>query len=183
MCESVSPPQTPLPVGLEQKEAASGNKTLSYWRHWHPGHGDRPWLALEPSPRWLGDRQGTEWVVSCTTAPALFMKENPARAGREGRRKSELLITAIVPSPLHRPAGMAGLEITQPCGGEAGGGWEKGLGQQPSDSWAHPRAGRVRAGAGGCWQSRRAHSSPRGLAHPPRHTETLCVWDRGDGEP
>lgn len=139
MCGSVSPPRTPLPAGLEQKEAASGNKTLSYRWHWCPGHGDRPWLALELAPCWLGDWQGTEWVVSCTTAPALFMKENPTRAGREGRRKSELLITAIVPSPLHRPAGTGGLEKTQPCVSGTGEDGERVLGSSPVIFWLVPR--------------------------------------------
>lgn len=125
-----------LPAGLEQKEAASGNKTSSYRLWWHPGHGDRPWLALEPAPRWLRDQQGTEWVVSCTTAPALFMKENPARAGRKGRRKLELLITAIVSSPLHRLVGMGGLEITQPHAGGMGGDGRRVLGSIPvSSAW------------------------------------------------
>lgn len=137
MCGSVSPQWMLLPAGLEQKKAASGNKTSSYRLCWHPGHGDRPWLALEPTLRWLRHRLGTEWIVSCTTAPALFMKENPARAGRKGRRKSELLITTIVSSRLHHPVGMGGLEITQPHAG--GTGWGDGkrvLGSIPvSSGW------------------------------------------------
>lgn len=178
MCGSVSPPRTPLPAGLEQKEAASGNKTLSCQRRWRPGHGDRPWLALEPIPRWLGDRRGTEWVVSCATAPALFMNENPARAGREGRRKSELLITAIVPSPLHRPAGMGGLEITQPCVGAGGGGERTG-----KASWASAqrflgsppdRSGLLR-GWGMLAELRGSQLCEGRSTSSPAHGDTLCL--------
>lgn len=85
------------------------------------------------------------------------MKENPARAGR---RKLQLLITAIVPAPLPRPVGMDGLEITQPDSSEAGAGQGRGLGSSSVISGLTPGDADGAKGA---------------QCIPPAHGGTLCL--------